>query len=364
MQRLKLLCCLMLASCLLPVVALAGPAKVTLVTDSGDTFLTDTARMQPAQDSKAGSLNLSGKQVSLSGDSYAVSVGRRVAVVTRTARETSVQLFDADGSTIRQTSVAPGRKVLPFGQAVAVYEPSLHEPGVPYSVDVMSSQGTTRVEKPGRLIHDIFALEDHVVISSVDADAGTVDTDVIDGAGQIRWSFSRSGRSNPRVAVQGNRAVAVYADRPESAVEVSELGGGVARLAIPGLMSNVAFLSDGSAILAWGSHTTTLLDIGAQRVLWQQTLPASGKPYPTQLNGVTSLVTPIAGTVAMVAREQSADGAWDVQLVFFDVGSGSIAETRALYRDAQPPTLVRRFEADAKERLVLPHRVYEIEAQR
>jgi hypothetical protein len=354
----------MLASCLLPLAALAGPAKVTLVTDSGDTFLTDTARVEPAKGSKAGSLNLSGERIALSGDSYAVSVGRRVAVVTRTAQETSVRLFDTDGRSVWQTSVTAGLKVLPFGQAVAAYQPSLHMPGVRYSVDVVSVKGTTRVEKPGRLIHDIFSLEDHLVISSVDAEAGTVDTDVIDASGEVRWTFTHPGASGPRVAVHGNRAAEVSSGQPDSVIQVSELDTSeTASMTVPGAMSNVAFLTDASAILVWGSHTTTLLDMGVQRILWQTTLPASGRPYPTQLNGVASLVTPVAGTVAMVAREKTVDEAWDVNVLFFDVGNGTITETRKLYSDEKPPTLVMRFPEGSKERLVLPHRVYEVEAQ-
>jgi hypothetical protein len=65
----------------------------------------------------------------------------------------------------------------------------------------------------------------------------------------------------------------------------------------------------------------------------------------------------------MVAREKTVDEAWDVNVLFFDVGNGTITETRKLYSDEKPPTLVMRFPEGSKERLVLPHRVYEVEAQ-
>ena len=364
MQRMKLFPCLMLAGCLFSIAALAGPAKVTLIDESSSTFLTDEVRVRPAGDTAEGRLELLGVQVALPRDSYALSVGRRVAVVTRTPQETSVRLLEADGSTVRQTTVAPDRKVLPFGEAVAAYQPSLHEPGVPYRVDILSSGGTTSIERANRLINDIYALEDYLVISSADADARTVETSVIDDSGQIRWGFNRSGPAFPRVAVRGARAAAVYPGRPESVVELSNRDTGeLARLAVPGVMTSVAFLSDGSAILVWGNHTTTLLDVDAQRILWQTNLPASGKPYPTQLAGATSLATPVGGVVAMIARERAAGDTWDVNLVLFDLGDGSIVEERNLYRDAMPPASVRRFPEGAKERLVLPHRVYEVEAQ-
>jgi len=283
--------------------------------------------------------------------------GGTVCLVTETEDATVVTLYDGEGRILRTVSLPPGVKTMAFGKSVASYAPSLHAPGIPYLLDVDTPTGSVHLAREGRTVTDLRALETHLVITSRNA-AGVYETEVLNGGGQVDWVFSEPGLHGPRVVVDGDRALAVFADRPNSILQFAQAKRARARrMVLKGaVMTNAAFLTNGPEAFVWGSRDAAWVDLERLRTRWQRSLAIDGQQLP---NGTSSVAT-VDKMVPTLTRTELPDGTWRVDLMFLQLSNGSTVHQQTLYETGSVPACVRRITRGSNEYLVLPDRVYAV----
>ena len=255
-----------------------------------------------------------------------------------------------------------GAASVPFGDAVALLPLNLHEPGVPYSVRVVSADADVLIEREGRSILDVRALEHHLVIASRGTGFAAVTLgEVIDESGRVAWTFTAPGDVPPRVAVGEGRAVAVYPGRRESIVELQDAESpATGRWVVSGaVLTQAALSTGGDEILVWGPRQVAWIDASESGIAWRASVAGAARP----LAATTSGVTPVAGQVGVPVRERRTDGTWQVDLLLLDAGDGRIVSREPLHRTEEMPTAFGRHRRGEAERLVLRRHTYEIGAQ-
>jgi hypothetical protein len=121
-------------------------------------------------------------------------------------------------------------------------------------------------------------------------------------------------------------------------------------------MTDVAFLVDGSSVVAWGPHHVALIGVESLDTSWVITLPGEGR----QLANDTSRIAVVGGTLAALTRRQRGDARWEVDAHFIDATTGRIIDRRRLFDAADMPNTVRRFPHEQAERLVFDHHLIEL----
>jgi hypothetical protein len=275
----------------------------------------------------------------------------RVELVERNSGEAV-----AEQSGFDERAFSSSARPVPFGRAVALIPLDLHEPGLPYAFEILSPDGRRQtIERPGRTILEVRRLESHLLVASRGEE--TVG-ELFDENGLARWTFRAPGDLPPRVAILGERAAAVYPGRSASVVEIQDgATGGARSWTLEGaVLTQVALSTEGGGLLAWGPREAAWIDEERGGVVWRTRMPATDRP----LASTTSTVTPVGGAILLVTREAAADGAWAVNVVFFDLDDGRIAGRRILHRSEEMPSAVARRPRGASERLVLQRHVYEV----
>jgi outer membrane protein assembly factor BamB len=292
-------------------------------------------------------------------DSNQTSFGTpgHVSVVTKVTGGVQVQLYDGQGKFILQSTQPEGVFTTAFAGTIAAFRPGLHEPELAYSIDLISPDGVTHIERDGREVIDIRAIENHLVVSSVSGNEnGDLTADVIDAAGKTVWSFNAPWPATPRVVADGQRAAAIFARKGSSLLQIAQSGRKI-ELAFDGpVMTNIAFLVDGSGLFIWGRQIAVLVDPATGAQLWRTNLSGGIR----QLANATSFITPVSGAIATVVRQRMENGDWRVGVTFLNQLNGSRSDYRWLYESTERPTLVNRYDHDGAELLVTPQRIYKI----
>lgn len=360
----------------------AAPPTVILVRTDGDTKIAD---LLPAEQRKLETRKLAAK----------AETAKPSAIVTKN----EVRFVAADGQTLKTVQrppdmKAPGQQVdvILFGRGAAYYLSSLHQPGSPYDLLVMSAKSEKRVKRAGHTIFSISVAGDddsgaqYLAVQSMQIWRGTWRHEVSgehhriyavpprppgDGwrvevfrdDGEVAWEFP--GMEATGIAVRGDRAVAVRAGRRSTVKTANRTRGRIAELRVDNTLHNAAFLSDGSAILLWGSGdapAAVLVDLEGTHVLWKTLLDHEGGFYPRQLSS-TSSVLPVSGTVSTVARKQMDDkDRWQVRLYSLDIKTGAVVAVTPLFEQTGQDgiVLMSRHRDGDKERLSIGSREYEL----
>jgi hypothetical protein len=336
----------------------AEPGLVPVSTIDGR-FLTDRVSIAFQGDSGQPELRLPRGTVPLLPDDSVDAGETGVTIVSSRITETRLRRLDLGGAVQWEARVEPGRPVVPYGNAAALLPVDLHEPGVPYSLEILTSAGRVARERPGTTILDVAALEHHLVVSwrRVGESSPAV-AEVLDEQGGVAWLFEAPGARPPRIAVAGQRAAAVYPGRSGSTVDLARTGDSApSRLRLESVqLTHCAFATDDSGVLAWGPRGAVWIDDRPARVRWVTRLPGAARP----LVSTTSFVTPVGGAVGLVVREPAADGNWRTGLLLLDVARGGIRGRISLRESAAMPSAVGRFRHGDSERLALGDRLYEI----
>jgi hypothetical protein len=322
-------------------------------------FLTDQVSIGLDDETGQPELRLPRGTVPLASDDSVEAGETMVTIVSRQTTETRLRWLDRSGTVRWETRVAADRPVVPFGNAAALLPLDLHEPGIPFSLEILTPAAVVSRERPGATILDVVALEHHLVVSwRRGTDSSPAVAEVLDEQGGTAWIFEAPGARPPRVAVFGQRAAAVYPGRPGSTLDLVRSGEAAPRrLYLAGvLLTNCAFATDDSGILAWGPRDAVWIDEQPARVRWRKPLPGAARP----LVSTTSFVTPVGGAVGLVVREPAAEGAWSTGLLLIDVERGGIRSRTELRESTTMPAAVGRFRHGNSERLVLGERIYEI----
>ncbi|MDX1388247.1 MAG: hypothetical protein R3344_03605 [Acidobacteriota bacterium] len=338
--------------------AVGAEPSLTLVGESSDRYLTDLVSISPAPAAGLRELKrAAGGSISLGAGESAHFSGTGVLTIARGRDETEVSVLDSAGRELWRTAVAPDAGVVSFGSAVASIPRNPHEPGVPYRIDIASPRGTARVERSSRTIATIRSLDRHLVVSSVASDGspGTT-TEVIDGSGTVAWVFEFERTVQPRVVVSGENAVALYPGRA-SVVRLARDGRPLTEIVLgERRLTDVAFVGEDSDVILWGDREILRLRVADSAILWRSRLESTDD----LLSSDASTIAVIDGIVGMPARHRNAGSDRRVDLVLVNLADGTVAGRQSLHETPARPTHVRRFERGDRERLVFPHRVYEL----
>lgn len=330
---------------------------VRLVHETDGEWLTPQTSL--SRNSRSGLVELKSPTQVILLDSNQTSFGTsgNVRVVTKVAGGTQVQLFDSQGKFILHSAQPEGVFTTAFAGTIAAFRPSLHEPSLAYAIDLISTTGTTRIESSRREIIDIRAIENHLVVSSVSGNEnGDLTADVIDAAGKTVWSFNAPWPATPRVVADGQRAAAIFARKGSSLLQIAQSGRKIELVFDGPVMTNIAFLVDGSGLFIWGRQIAVLVDPATGAQLWRTNLSGGIR----QLANATSFITPVSGAIATVVRQRMENGDWRVGVTFLNQLNGSRSDYRWLYESTERPTLVNRYDHDGAELLVTPQRIYKI----
>jgi hypothetical protein len=322
-------------------------------------YLTPTIRLSAPSASRIRELRLADRSLLLGpGEAVHYAAGS-VVVLAESPAGTWVRLFDQEGRKLREATLPASSSILAFGGVIGSHAPSLHEPGFPYALDLLTAAGPVRLERKARTIAGTRPLERHFVVSSVSDDGSPpMLHEVIDGAGTTAWTFESAGPALPRIVVRDEVAAAVHPARPDSRIQLS-LGVGadpVERLLSGALISEVAFLRDRPALVAWGAHDVALIDLDPPEVRWRRRLERPGR----FLKSDTPLVHVVGDTLTLLTRGEIDPGIWRVQAIFLRLADGRLSGRQELFRSGAVPTHARYFRRHGDALVVLPDRVFEL----
>jgi hypothetical protein len=283
--------------------------------------------------------------------------GSTVGITTRTEDGTFVRLLDRTGRTTWSARLPADSHTMAFADAVALIPSNDHEPGMPYSLRIRWAVGEEALSEPERTVVDLTALEHHLAIASIGSETKAIRVDVLDARAERTWRFESDSAQRPRIAVHGDRAAAIVPGHAASELQLStEATKSPRRTWIAGWMTDVAFLVDGSSVVAWGPHHVALIGVESLDTSWVITLPGEGR----QLANDTSRIAVVGGTLAALTRRQRGDARWEVDAHFIDATTGRIIDRRRLFDAADMPNTVRRFPHEQAERLVFDHHLIEL----
>jgi hypothetical protein len=257
----------------------------------------------------------------------------------------------------------PGRRPVPFGSAVAWLPVGDHEPGIPYSIEVISEAGEVRIAREEREILDVRALERHLVVASRCTGPGSETLgEVIDESGAVAWTFTAPGDFPPRVTVLGGRAAAVYPGRQRSIVELRTGSRPASRRWVveDAVLTQAALSTGGDGLLVWGPRQAVWIEAGNDEIAWRVDTPGAARPLASASSGFT----PVAGAVGLPVRERRADGGWSVDLLLLDVIDGGTLDREPLLSATALPTVARRSRSGDAERIVVAGQLFEISPAR